>query len=229
MSAPLSVIIPTLDTAETLGATLQALMPGLAAGLIRELILADGGSTDGVETIADAVGAELILTQPGRGIQLAAGAAAAQGAWLLVLHGDTRLPQEWEEAVRSHIDTHPGAAGYFGLRFDSAAAMARVVAGWANLRSRLLALPYGDQALLIPRVLYREAGGYPEWPLMEDVALIRRLGRARLRRLPGYVTTSAARYERVGWMRRGRRNLTTLALYYLGADPVRLGERYHRP
>ncbi|MEM7507692.1 MAG: TIGR04283 family arsenosugar biosynthesis glycosyltransferase [Pseudomonadota bacterium] len=229
MSAPLSVVIPTLDAAEALGPTLEALVPGLAAGLIRELILVDGGSSDEIEAIADAVGAELIRTEPGRGVQLAAGADAARGNWLLFLHGDTRLPPGWQDRVRAHIEAHPDAAGYFGLRFDSEAAMARVVAGWANLRARLFALPYGDQALLLPNVLYCQVGGYPAVPLMEDVALIRRLGRKRVRRLPGYVTTSAERYVRAGWVRRGGRNLTTLALYFLGASPAWLAERYRRP
>ncbi|MEL6479632.1 MAG: TIGR04283 family arsenosugar biosynthesis glycosyltransferase [Pseudomonadota bacterium] len=228
MSAPLSIVIPTLNAADRLGPCLGALAPALTSGLIRELILADGGSEDAIAEVAEALGARLITAERGRGQQLAAGAEAALGDWLLFLHADTVLPTGWEEMVRSHIQTHPDRAGHFALRFDSAHPMARVTEGWANLRSFAFALPYGDQALLVPQILYRRVGGYPPIPLMEDVALMRRIGRGNLRRLPGRVVTSAERYERDGWLRRGWRNLTTLALYTAGRDPAQLVDRYRR-
>ncbi|MEM0921825.1 MAG: TIGR04283 family arsenosugar biosynthesis glycosyltransferase [Pseudomonadota bacterium] len=228
MSAPLSIVIPTLNTADRLGPCLGALAPALTSGLIRELILADGGSEDAIAEIADAVGARLITAEQGRGQQLAAGAEAALGDWLLVLHADCVLPQGWEEMVRRHIETDPGKAAHFALRLDSRHPMARMTEGWANLRSRLFALPYGDQGLLLPQALYHRVGEYPPIPLMEDVALIRRIGRRNLRRLPGRMLTSAERYERDGWLRRGWRNLTTLVLYAAGSDPTRLAERYRR-
>jgi hypothetical protein len=106
--------------------------------------------------------------------------------------------------------------------------MARIIAGWANLRSALFALPYGDQGLLVSRALYDKTGGYRPIPLMEDVALVRRIGRRRLARLRVAAVTSAARYATDGWLRRGWRNLTTLALYFLGVDPERLARRYSR-
>jgi hypothetical protein len=228
MSAPLSIVIPTLDAAERIGPCLGALNEGLMSGLIHELIIADGGSQDAVAELADALGARLVTAPRGRGRQLAAGARAAHGDWFLFLHADTVLPPGWAEVVRSHIDNGPQRAGYFALRFDTPATMGRLVAAWANLRSALFALPYGDQGLLVSRLLYRQTGGYRPIPLMEDVALVRRIGRRRLARLGATAVTSASRYGADGWLRRGWRNLTTLALYFLGVAPERLARRYQR-
>lgn len=228
MPAPISIVIPTLDVAGRIGLVLGALTEGLGAGLIRELILSDGGSHDDIAAVADAAGAHLVTGPPGRGGQLARGAAAAQGTWLMFLHADSRPVTGWPAAVAAHLEGGGGTAGYFDLRFDARGPMPRAVAGWANLRSRAFALPYGDQGLLLPAALYRSVGGYPEIPLMEDVALVRRLGRARLRPLGWPVTTSAERYLRDGWLRRGALNLSTLGLYFAGRDPAALARRYGR-
>ncbi|MEM6906512.1 MAG: TIGR04283 family arsenosugar biosynthesis glycosyltransferase [Pseudomonadota bacterium] len=222
MSAELSVIIPTLNAANRLGPCLGAVSEGLMAGLVRELILADGGSEDRISAVADDLGARLVTAPRGRGTQLHAGAEAATGRWLLFLHADTLLPPDWAGTVARHIRENPTQAGYFDLRFDSSHPMARMTAAWANLRAWIFALPYGDQALLVSASLYAETGGFPAQPLMEDVAFARILGRRRLTRLAGQVTTSAERYAREGWLRRGGRNLLTLALYLAGRDPEKL-------
>ncbi|MEM9139616.1 MAG: TIGR04283 family arsenosugar biosynthesis glycosyltransferase [Pseudomonadota bacterium] len=227
MTAPLSVIIPTLNAADGLGPCLGALGEALFDGLIAEVIFADGGSSDAIADVADAVGARLITAPKGRGTQLAAGVQAAQAPWLLIVHADSVLGENWAGPVRDHIARHPDRAGWFRLRFRSDHPMARITERWANLRARLLALPYGDQGLLIPRTLYDRAGGYPDVPLMEDVALARRLGRA-LRPLDAQITTDASRYDRDGWIRRGSRNLGTLMRYLLGARPEDLARRYER-
>ena len=185
MTAPVSVIIPVLNAADQIGACLGAVGEALFEGLINEVIFADGGSTDQIAEVAEAVGARLIHAPPGRGQQLAAAAQEAKGAWLLVIHADSVVGEGWIEAVRDHMRAYPDKAGYFRLRFDSDHRMAGIVAGWANLRSKLLGLPYGDQGLLIPRTLYDRVGGYDQIPLMEDVALARRLrGRGRRPRGP---------------------------------------------
>jgi len=228
MSAPVSVVIPTLEAADRIGPCLGALGAAVMAGVIHEVIVADGGSSDAIAEVAEAVGARLVTAPRGRGKQLAAGAKAARGDWLLFLHADTVLAPGWGAAVLAHVQTRPGRAGYFTLRFDTQGPMARIVAGWANLRAALFALPYGDQGLLISRALYDQAGGYRPIPLMEDVALVRRIGRRRLARLGPAAVTSAARYGADGWLRRGWRNLTTLALYFLGVAPERLARRYER-
>lgn len=225
MAAPISVIVPTLNAAETLPATLGALVPGLERGLIRELVMSDGGSKDATARIAEEAGAVIVSGATGRGAQIAAGAAAARGDWLLILHADTVLGEGWCDAVAAHMAQEPDRAGYFSLRFRAVGVAPAIVAGWANLRARLLHLPFGDQGLLISARLLDEVGGVPQIPLMEDMALARRLG-PRLRPLDAVALTSAERYRREGWVRRGLGNLFLQARYLAGADPVRLARHY---
>lgn len=223
MRARLSVIVPTYNAAAGLPGLLAGLMEGIEAGLIRELIVSDGGSTDASLEIANEAGAICCTGARSRGGQLRRGAALAGGEWLLFLHADTVLPVGWCDAVRSQMAD--GRPGYFRLAFDASGAAARLVAGWANLRSRWFRLPYGDQGLLISRAEYDAVGGYPDIPLMEDVGMARSLG-ARLCMMPLTVRTSAARYRRDGWARRGARNLWLLARYLGGTDPEDLRRRY---
>lgn len=226
MRAPISVIIPTLDAAAELPLCLNGLGEGLEAGLIRELILSDGGSTDDTLALADRAGAEVVAGPPSRGGQIGRGIAAASGPWLLILHADTRLCPGWAAAALAHIE-RSDRAGWFRLAFRAEGVMPRLTAAWANLRAGC-GLPYGDQGLLAPRALLDSVGGYPDLPLMEDVALARAL-RGRLAGLPAVAETSAARYQAQGWVRRGARNLVTLARYLAGADPHRLARDYRRP
>jgi len=223
MRAKLSVVMPVLNAESGLARSLPPLAEGLKAGLIRDLVLSDGGSKDTTLRIADAAGARVVCGPATRGGQLRRGAAAAEGEWLLFLHADTLLPPGWTETVQDQMNT--GRPGYFRLCFDSGGAAAMLCAAWANLRSRAFCLPYGDQGLLISRRDYEAVGGYPDIPLMEDVAMARALGR-RLQCLPMTVTTSAARYRRDGWLRRGARNLLLLGRYLAGADPGSLARRY---
>ncbi|WP_299502687.1 TIGR04283 family arsenosugar biosynthesis glycosyltransferase [uncultured Roseobacter sp.] len=224
MRAPISVIIPTLNAEAHLGDCLTALMPGVEAGLIRELIVSDGGSDDATVAIAKAWGAEVVTGAPSRGGQLSRGCAKAKGAWLLVLHADTVLRPGWVGPAILHLDTHN--AGWFRLAFAKGGCAGALVAAWANLRSRF-GLPYGDQGLLIPRALYADVGGYPDQPLMEDVAIARAL-KGRLAPIDGVAETCAARYRSQGWVRRGARNLWTLLRYFAGASPQHLAESYRR-
>lgn len=212
----ISAVIPTLNAAHLLPPLLGQL------GALGEVILADGGSTDGV---AELPGVRLVTAPRGRGSQLAAGAAAAQGEWLLFLHADTRLEPGWEAAVAAASEK-PGAAHHFRFALDDASPQARRLEAAVAWRCRWLALPYGDQGLLISRTLYDAVGGYQPIPLMEDVELVRRLGRARLAELPVCAITSAARWQRDGWWRRSARNLTTLGLYFAGVSPERLARFY---
>ena len=227
MRAPVSIVIPTLNAAESLPATLGCLGEGLEAGLIRELILSDGGSSDGTARLGDAAGALVVTGPAGRGGQLRRGADQAEGDWLLFLHADTCLGDGWTGALLAHLRDRDGQAGYFRLGFRASGLAPRIVAGWANWRSRAFGLPYGDQGLLISRSLYDSVGGFPDIPLLEDVALAQKLG-GRLVALDARAWTSAERYQRDGWLRRGGRNLVTLTRYLLGADPARLRRGYER-
>ncbi len=225
MRAVLSIVIPTLHAEHILPPTLQCLFEGISAGLIRELVISDGGSDDATLAIADAAGAVLVSGPPSRGGQLLRGAELTSGSWILFLHADTHLPEGWSEAAAEHI-RRSGDAAAFRLKFRAKGLAPRFVAAWANQRSRI-GLPYGDQGLLISRQLYDSIGGYSDIPLMEDVDIARRF-KGRLRLLGMTVTTDADRYLQEGWLRRGSRNLLTLARYLAGVPPEELAKSYGR-
>ena len=225
MPAPITVIVPTLNAAHLLGETTDALLPGLTDGLITELILTDGGSNDDIQTVAKELGARLVTGTPGRGAQLARGIEAARSPWLLLLHADTHLSDDWAKAAVHHMNTAPDKAGHFRLAFRASGGWPRITAAGANLRSRLFGLPYGDQGLLIQQSTLSQIGGMPSLPLMEDVALARRL-KGRLIQLNATAYTSAERYIQDGWLARTTANLGTLARYLAGQDPEQLIARY---
>lgn len=216
----LSIVIPTLNAAATLGPCLAALE---GAG---EIIVVDGGSTDSTAALAEASGARLVRSPRGRGPQLAAGATAASGDWLLFLHADTRLAQGWREAADRHIALHPGKAACFRFRLDAGERRARLVEAGVALRVRWLGLPYGDQGLLLSRRLYEKIGGYRPLALMEDVDLVERIGRRRIERIEVEAVTSAERWRSGGWLRRSARNLACLACYRCGMSADRIARLY---
>jgi rSAM/selenodomain-associated transferase 2 len=214
----LSLVVPTLNSAATLGACLAS-----AAG-VDEILVADGGSTDSTADVATAMGAKLVAAPRGRGPQLRAGAEAAIGDWLLFLHSDTRLGPGWLEAAEGHMARAPDRPACFRFRLDDKAWQARAVERGVALRVRLLGFPYGDQGLLVSRRLYDEAGEFRPLPLMEDVDLVRRLGRPAM--LQADAVTSAKRWRTDGWLARSARNLALLGLYGLGVPPERLARLY---
>ena len=220
-----SAVIPTLNEAAILPQTLAALR---SAAIVREIVVADGGSSDETIAIARAAGARVVAAACGRGAQLAAGAAAAAGDWLLFLHADCRLAPDCEGAVRAFVGAPDAAdrAGYFDLALDDPAPAARRLERIVAWRCRLLSLPYGDQGMLIARSLYDALGGFAPLPLMEDIELIRRLGRRRVARIGACSLASARRYRRDGYWRRLLRNLSCLALYFAGLPPERIARLY---
>lgn len=226
MPAPLSIIIPALNAAGDLPLCLESLLPGLEAGLIREVIVVDGGSNDTTRAIAESAGADVVESAAGRGKQLRAGAAVARGEWFMFLHADTALSRDWAERAAAHMGTRPGMAAAFTLRFRSDARAARWLEKRANRRARLLGLPYGDQGLLISRALYDEVGGFADVPLMEDVMIVRAIGKKRLVILDAEARTSAAKYERDGWHKRAWHNAWLLTRFLLGAKPETLAKSY---
>ena len=227
MRAPLSVIVPTLNSASTLPSTAYGLKEGLENELVRELVICDGGSRDATRELAFELGAEFISAEPGRGTQLDAGAKEAHGDWLLFVHADTRLEAGWSAAVLQHISNQSGTAAYFRLRFRESGFWPAWTAWWANFRSNHLDLPYGDQCLLIHRRLYDDVGGFPHVPLMEDVIIARKL-KGRLRMLGAVAITDGSRYVDEGWFLRGTKNLTLLVRFLSGESPDRLARNYKR-
>ena len=170
----------------------------------------------------------------GRGHQLAAGAdAARRGRWLMFLHADTVLEEGWHHEVRSFIEASEmrgrEQAAFFSFRLDEFGIKASWLERMVALRCALFALPYGDQGLLMPRTLYNEIGGFRDLPIMEDVDLVRRLGRRRIAFLETEALTSAVRYKRDGYLRRTLRNQSCLLAYSIGIPAERIAERYVSP
>ncbi len=221
----ISVVIPSLDPDNRLIAAMAALVPATVTGLVSEVIVVDGGSTNGkAERFADMSGAEFIRAQRGRGSQLAAGAEAARGDWLLFLHDDTVLEPGWVAEVSAFIERvelggRANAAGAFRFAVDDFGFFPRLLEKYVALRCLLLALPYGDQGLLISRRLYRKLGGFRPLPLMEDVDIVRRLGRGKLVMFRTCAVTSASRFKAEGYILRALRNVFCLLLFYLRVPP----------
>ncbi|MEX1148150.1 MAG: TIGR04283 family arsenosugar biosynthesis glycosyltransferase [Sphingomonadales bacterium] len=225
-SAALSVVIPAVNAAAALAATIRS----LPADLVAEVIVSDGGSTDDTIRVATATGASIVAGPAGRGGQLARGAATARGDWLLFLHADTVLGMGAGAAMAAFMadPENLNRAGVFRFRLDDPRRRARALERVVALRCRLLALPYGDQGLLMSRQFYDWIGGFGPMPLMEDVDMIRRIGRSRTCMLDASAITSAARYIRDGYVRRMARNAFCLTLYGLGVSPQRISRVYDR-
>jgi rSAM/selenodomain-associated transferase 2 len=227
----ISVVIPTLNAEATLAATLTALVPAAVDGLVREVIVVDGGSTDRTVDIVEDAGAQLMRKSGGRGYQLTVGAMRAKQPWLLFLHADTMLEAGWEReasAFMERTDAKPdrASAGVFRFALDDVGAKPRLLERLVAARCALLRLPYGDQGLLIQRQLYEEVGAFRPLPLMEDVDFVRRLGRRRMTLLSARAVTSADRYRRDGYLRRSVRNLMCMTLYFAGVPTNVINRRY---
>lgn len=225
----ISVVIPTLNAERHLPRAFDCLIQATVKGLVREVIVADGGSSDGTAMLADAVGAHVVSAPRGRGQQLAAGAEAAKSDWLLFLHADTALEPGWEAEAESFVersDLERPRAAAFRFALDDFGFPARLLERLVWLRCFLFGLPYGDQGMLIPRRLYRKVGGYRPLPLMEDLDIVRRIGRRRIVLLRSRAVTSAERFRKLGYLRRSLRNLSVLFLYALRV-PARVLVRFY--
>jgi rSAM/selenodomain-associated transferase 2 len=171
-----SIVVPALDEARAIVATLVALQPFRAAG--HELIVVDGGSVDATVALATPLADRVVGAPRGRALQMNAGAALAAGELLLFLHADSRLPAEAIAALVRELPRSGRRWGRFDVAIAGRTGLLRVVEALMNLRSRATGIATGDQAIFVERALFREVGGYPEQPLMEDIELSRRLKRA---------------------------------------------------
>jgi rSAM/selenodomain-associated transferase 2 len=224
VTTDVDIVIPTLNAGRSLGSALAALPTH--PDLVFSTTICDGGSRDDTVAIARQAGAAVATAAPGRGGQLATGAAAGRAPWILFLHADTRLQSGAGNVIAGFVRSTVGKAGYFRLRFDADDAGARRLERLATWRCRTFGLPYGDQGLLISRPHYERLGGFRPLPLMEDVDFVRRIGRDNLVLLDCDALTSAARYRRDGWLLRPLRNLTCLTLYFAGIPPQTLRRLY---
>lgn len=209
----ISVIIPALNEAEAIDASLQALPRRDDV----EIVVVDGGSTDETRRIAESRGARVIAAQRGRGPQMNAGARAATGDVLFFVHADTRLPAAAYDAIEAALEDESVPGGAFHLAIDGQGWFYGFTARNANIRSRIAGAPYGDQAFFVRRADFEALGGYRDLVYCEDLDFIRRLRRrGRVVLLPFAVFTSARRWQKHGRLRITVRNGLLFARYWLG-------------
>jgi len=223
----ISVVIPTLNAERGLLRTLACLIEPAMRGLVRDVVIADGGSTDLTLEIAEDAGCDVVRADATRGSLLDAGARAAKGPWLLFLHAETALEPGWDsEAYQFVRQGDEKRAATFRFALDDKRWSARRAEFVYRLRNKVLALPYGDQGLLISKAQYERLGGYKPLNVLEDVDLVSRLkrqaGRAVITRLTARAITSTARYHADFSLTRPLRNAARLTLYALGVRPERL-------
>ena len=218
----LSIVIPALNEADILGKTLQSLRDQPS-----EIIVVDGGSKDNTVQVARQYTPHVLISRRGRGIQQDTGARQACGDVLLFLHADTILPLGYQHLINQAL-AHPRAVfGAFRLRVHPPKPALDLIAFMANLRSILLKLPYGDQALFVRRAAYFQVGGFQDWPIMEDVDLVRRLNRAGGFKLAqDFVQTSARRWQTENIVHTTLRNWSLIVRYCLGVSPHVLARHY---
>ncbi|MEA3410470.1 MAG: TIGR04283 family arsenosugar biosynthesis glycosyltransferase [Pseudomonadota bacterium] len=222
----LSVIIPVLNEADRIVASARALAPLRARG--HEVICVDGGSSDGTATLCEAHSDLVIGSGKGRARQMNAGAARASGEVLLFLHADTALPERVDELVIDACRDQPPRWGCFDVTLSGDRFAFRVIESTMNLRTRISGVVTGDKAMFVDRTLFETVGGYPDLPLMEDVAISRRLKRlASPVFLHDRVVASSRYWERRGIARSVIRMWALRLRYFLGTDPARLERAYY--
>ena len=215
------VIVPALDEADVITATVQRLRDSAS---VVDVVVADGGSTDGTVDAARRAGARVVVAPAGRGAQMNRGAAHVRGDTLLFLHADCRLPSNAFELMVDVLHTGRDA-GLFAVDYEGSSRLLRLVSRLSHLRTRWT--EFGEGALFVRRARFERLGGFPEWPLFEDVALLARLRAAgTLGRARGRVTASPRRYLRRGVLRQLLLNATLYGLFHLGVSPRRLHDWY---
>ncbi len=220
----LSIVMPVLNEAEAIEAALDALSPYRERGV--EVIVVDGGSSDGGAELARARATQVLVAPCGRASQMNAGAAAARGDVLLFLHVDTRLPENADTLVCDGLARCGRDWGRFDVRFDSGGWL-RLIALMMNIRSRATGIATGDQAMFMTRAAFARAGGFPPIPLMEDIALSVQLKRvSRPLCLRARVVTSGRRWRRHGLLRTVLFMWRLRLAYFFGSDPARLARAY---
>lgn len=225
MTVPISIIIPTLNEEKMLGKTLARLQQRKDC----EIIVVDGGSNDATLVIAREARCKVLSCDKGRARQMNFGAAKATGKVFLFLHGDTLLPDDFPNPILEALQQPDVAAGAFSLAIEGSSKSLATMAFLANLRSRFLHLPYGDQALFTHRNMFYALGGFPEIEIMEDFVFVRKMKKkGKIIILPERATTSARRWHNMGIVRTTMINQLMVGGYYLGIPPAILVRWYRR-
>ena len=220
----LSIIMPVLDETPAIEATLRALSSYRARGV--ELIVVDGGSSDGTPDLVRSLADRVLTAARGRALQMNAGAAVARGDVLLFLHVDTHLPEGADVLMLDGLQRSGRVWGRFDIRIDGGGLL-RVVAMMMNTRSRLTGIATGDQAMFVTRAAFDAVGGFPPIALMEDLVLSARLKRiGRPLALRTRVTTSPRRWRQHGTLRTILKMWRLRLGFFLGADPEKLARAY---
>lgn len=218
----LAIIIPTLNEEKTIHNCLKYLENN--EGL--EVVVSDGGSTDSTLKIAEKF-AQIVRSSPGRGTQMNAGAAASSCDILLFFHADTTLPEGWRDSIISVMSDKKVVGGAFSLEIETKKPSLKLVAATANLRTRITNIPYGDQGIFVRRSVFEEIGGFRDFPIMEDVDLMRRLKKVGgVVLLKDRVKTSDRRWRTEGVVYTTIRNWLLLILYYIGVSPHKIYRFY---
>jgi rSAM/selenodomain-associated transferase 2 len=221
----ISIIIPTLNEA----ANIKTAIATTQSGTNIEVIVVDAGSQDETVVIAHSLGVKVILSNPGRAVQMNTGAAVATGEILLFLHADTRLPIGFDEMLRKALQQPGVVAGAFTLQIDAPVLGLRLVEWGVKWRSHFWQMPYGDQAIFMTKSVFQEIGCFPEMPIMEDFELIRRLqniGKISILSVP--VITSSRRWLQKGILKTTLINQIVVIGYLLGVAPERLRKLYRQ-
>jgi rSAM/selenodomain-associated transferase 2 len=219
----LSIIIPALNEAQSIGVTLDAV--SILSGRV-ELIVVDGGSDDDTLEVASASGAKVITSERGRGVQMHKGACAAQADLLWFLHADTIVPADSIDLIFEALHDKQVVAGNFEVRFEGPGGVARFMT-WLYPQLRRLGLCYGDSAIFVRREAYEQIGGFQPFPIFEDLDLMKRLRRrGRVVHLPLVVVTSSRRFGGRTFPLTFARWVGLQVLYWLGVDPSTLGRLY---
>jgi len=219
----ISVIIPALNEEAHIERAI------LSASDADEVIVVDGGSNDATVSITEKLGAKVIISKKGRGVQQDAGAKEAKGDALLFLHADTMLPEGWKESVAQIFTDGNIVGGAFLLGINSDNPLLKFINRIANIRAKYLGLIYGDQAILVKKDKFFSIGGFRGLPIMEDVDLIRRLRRhGTVKLLKEKVLTSQRRWYKKGLISTTLKNWFYLFLYYTGVSPERIYRLYYK-
>jgi rSAM/selenodomain-associated transferase 2 len=222
----ISIVIPVLNEEKSIAALVAALMPLKP----HELIIVDGGSSDRTREICNRLDVKVLSSPRGRGTQMNQGAKQATGDVLLFLHADTRLPASAFDDIRAALGNPQCVGGRFDVQLDGADWLRDVIGAMISLRSRMSQVATGDQAIFVRREIFAELGGYPDIPLMEDVAFSRALKRrGAVACLRSRVITSARRWEKEGIWRTILKMWLLKLLYLIGVSPVRLKRYYDDP